>query len=397
MAKLDYSGRWVCVAVCVSTAVNAVPASANEAGESPSNLLNADAKLAVPEIGFGRLAKCSQINSREVLPFTNGLGRLGGFDLNNLDAPRFGQRPCDYTQISAQRRNPGSVANKAKLADERGAAVALQFVTPAQSKNSNDVRAVVSRDAFDGNYALVGLSIGSIPTYEGSRHSKIMPVPGALGRIGGIDFRIAGPSLTLDFIKGKPDAKVGLALGPSIRYRFNRNGKTGDNAVDQLGKLKGVIEGGVNAGVTIKRVLTKYDLLSIGVSARWDISGRGSGVIASPSVSYLTPLSKAQVVGALVSADFVDKRFARYNYSVTPAGSTASGLPVYNARGGFKQASVGAFTARDLSGNILDGGFAVGVGAMYSKLYGSAAKTPITALRGKSSQWIFGGGLTYTF
>jgi MipA family protein len=212
-----------------------------------------------------------------------------------------------------------------------------------------------------------------------------------------VDFRIAGPSLTLDFIKGKSDAKVGFALGPSFRYRFNRSGKTGDAVVDHLGKLPGVIEAGVSAGVTIKRVLSKYDLLSLGVSARWDVSGRGSGLMVSPSASYLLPVSKAQVIGALVSADFVDKRFASYNYSVSPAGSAASGLPVYTARGGFKAATVGAFTARDLNGNILDGGFAVGVGAMYTKLFGSAAKTPITALRGKRSQWIFGGGLTYTF
>ena len=70
---------------------------------------------------------------------------------------------------------------------------------------------------------------------------------------------------------------------------------------------------------------------------------------------------------------------------------------VYKAKGGFQEASIGIATARDLNGNLLDGGFAVGVGALYSRLFGSAAKTPITSIRGSRNQWTFGGGLAYTF
>jgi MipA family protein len=384
--------RWVGVAVCATAALYAKPAFANQTGETVTNIGKASSDLRLPEVGFAVQTKCTT-------PLAGGLGRLDGFDLTRLGAqlaaPSFGNRDCAPAASSARRHVVE--ASTAAVADESAAGASRQFATPGSGPDSLENKPAAAKDAYTGTYALVGISIGSIPTYEGSSRSKVMPVPGAMGRVGGVDFRLAGPSLTLDFILGKPDAKVGWALGPSFRYRFNRNGKSGDAVVDQLGKLKSVIEGGVSAGVTIKRVLNKYDLLAVGVSARWDISGRGSGVIVSPSASYLMPVSKAQVIGALVSADFVDGRYARYNYSVTPAGSTASGLPVYNARGGFKAATVGAFTARDLNGNVLDGGFALGVGAMYTKLYGSAAKTPITALRGKRGQWIFGGGLIYTF
>ncbi len=268
---------------------------------------------------------------------------------------------------------------------------------PGSGQTSGEARTVDQRDVFTGDYAIIGVGVGSIPTYEGSSHSRIMPVPGAMGRVRGVEFRVVGPSLTLDLIKGKPGAKVGIAFGPTVRYRFNRSGKSRDEVVDRLGKLKGVIELGVSAGVAIKRVLSKYDILSVGVSARWDASGRGSGVIVTPAATYLLPVSKAQVVGALVSAELVDQRFARYNYSVTAAASAASGLPEYSAKGGLKSTSAGLFTARDLSGNILDGGLSIGAGVHYTRLHGSAANTPITRLRGSRNQWIIGGGLAYTF
>jgi outer membrane scaffolding protein for murein synthesis (MipA/OmpV family) len=89
--------------------------------------------------------------------------------------------------------------------------------------------------------------------------------------------------------------------------------------------------------------------------------------------------------------------YARYNYSISPAQSAASGLPAYRAKGGFKEASAGAFTGIDLDGNLLNGGFALGAGVLYSRLYGSAAKTPITRDRGSRSQWIAGGGIAYVF
>ena len=67
------------------------------------------------------------------------------------------------------------------------------------------------------------------------------------------------------------------------------------------------------------------------------------------------------------------------------------------AKGGLKELSVGAFTAYDLSGDFRDGGFMIGIGAQYGRLQGSAAKTPITSIRGDADQWVAGGGVAYGF
>ncbi len=249
---------------------------------------------------------------------------------------------------------------------------------------------------FSGDFVIVGAGPVVVPSYEGADELRVIPAGAVAGRIGGIGINPRAAGIALDLVPDS-DKRVGVTLGPVLRYRTNRSGKVVDPAVAALGKLKGVVEAGLVGGLAFKGVLNPHDSLSVSVDLRWDISGQHSGLIVSPGISYLTPVSRAQVIGMAAGANFIDQRYANYNFSVTPAGSAASGLPVYNAHGGFKDWNFGAFTARDLNGNFLDGGFALAAGAMYSHLYGSAAESPVTRLRGKRAQWIFGGGLAYVF
>lgn len=250
---------------------------------------------------------------------------------------------------------------------------------------------------FEGDYVIVGVGVLSVPSYEGSDDGRIMPAIGASGEIEGIGFTIRGPSLSLDVMPSKPGQDVRFRFGPQIRLRGNRTGNIGDPVVARLGKLDNVVEAGLRVGVSVDDLLSRADGLSAGVSARWDISGKGSGMVVTPSATYLLPVSRAQAFALLVSAQFVDDRYADYNYSISPAGASASGLPAYRAKGGFQEASVGLATARDLGGDFLDGGLSIGVGVMYSRLFGSAARSPITSIRGSRDQWTFGAGLGYTF
>ncbi len=250
---------------------------------------------------------------------------------------------------------------------------------------------------FAGDFLIVGVGVAGIPSYEGSDDHIAIPAAAVAGKLGGIGINARSAGVALDLVPEPSGSRQGFSLGPVLRYRTNRSGKIGDPVVALLGKLKPVLEAGVVAGADFKGVLNPHDSLSFSVDVRWDISGRGSGRIVAPGISYLTPLSRAQVAGLAASANFIDDRYAAYNFSISPAGSLASGLPVYDASGGFKDWSLGAFTARDLNGNFLDGGLAIGLGAMRSQLYGSAAESPITSLRGRRSQWLFAGGLAYVF
>lgn len=270
------------------------------------------------------------------------------------------------------------------------------LTAPAAAQEADPLSAEGS--AFSGDFLIAGAGVAVVPSYEGSDDLVVSPAGAVAGRIGGIGINARAFGLALDVIDdSRRSDGVGFTLGSVLRYRTNRSGRVVDDVVAKLGKLKGVVEAGVVAGIDVKKVLNPHDSLSFSVDLRWDVSGRGSGLIVAPGISYLTPVSKGIALGGALNANFIDSRYANYNFGITPGGSLASGLPAYTARGGLKDVGVGAFTAFDLNGNFLDGGPALGLGAMYSRLFNSAAESPITAIRGRRSQLIFGAAASYTF
>jgi outer membrane scaffolding protein for murein synthesis (MipA/OmpV family) len=268
---------------------------------------------------------------------------------------------------------------------------------PSQAQTTAQADAVMAHSVFDGDYLIVGIGAVSMPSYEGSNDRAITPAGGVYGRLAGVEISPRAAGLALNFIQRHKGQRLSFNLGPVARYRSNRTRVIKDPVVKSLGKLDAVIEGGVSLGMTYQGVLNSFDRISLGTDVRWDVSGKGGGRVIAPGVSYFTPVSKGQVIGGRVGAEFVDRKYADYNYGIDAAGSAASGLPQYRGHGGFKEWNVAAFTAVDLDGNFLDGGFAIGAGVEYSRLQGSAADTPLTAIRGQRGQLVVGAGLSYTF
>ena len=268
---------------------------------------------------------------------------------------------------------------------------------PVASVSRSGLELDSDRSVFDGDHLIVGIGPILAPSYEGSNDLILTPGAGIAGSLGGIGISPRAGGASFDLVRDKKGARSGFTLGPVIRYRFNRTGDAHDEVVDKLGKLPGVVEAGVVVGADFKGVLNPYDSLSMSTDVRFDISGHGGGMIIVPGISYITPVSRADVAGIAISGSFVDDSYARYSFSISPAGAAASGLPVYDAHGGFNNFSIGAFVGHDLSGNLLNGGFVIGGGLMFSQLFGSAAESPITSIRGKASQLILGAGLAYTF
>lgn len=253
------------------------------------------------------------------------------------------------------------------------------------------------RNAFSGDFLTVGAGFVSMPSYEGSDDRTLLPAIGVMGRVGGIGINPRSAGIALDFVPDPPHSRIGISLGPVVRYRNHRAAHVKDPVVASLGKLASTVEAGIAAGVSLKHLLTHHDALSFGADMRWDVSGHGGGRVLTLGTGYYTPVSRGQIIGFGLGADVVSARYADYNFSIDAAGSTASGLPEFHAKGGFKSWSARAFTAFDLNGNLLDGGFAVGAGLGFTRLVASAAASPITSLRGTRNQWLLATGIAYTF
>lgn len=250
---------------------------------------------------------------------------------------------------------------------------------------------------FDGDYLTVGAGAGYVPGYEGSDSYVVTPVLGLQGRLGGFTVSPRPAGAALDFVNEPANSKFSFSLGPVTRVRFDRTKQIRDPAVSVLGVLKTAIEVGANAGFSINRITNPYDSLSFGADIRWDVNGAHKGTVIQPTITYLTPLAASFAVVLNLTAEHVDDDYAHYYYDVTPKGSVASGLPVYSARAGWKNAGASLVTFYDLDGNLANGGFALVGGLSYSRMLGNIAQSPIVAQRGSKNQFMMGAGIAYTF
>jgi len=249
---------------------------------------------------------------------------------------------------------------------------------------------------YDDTWLSIGAGVGYGPSYDGSDDYVFFPAPIIQGRVAGIGIQPRPAGLALDFI---PDAGegIGLSLGPVARVRSNRARQIKDPVVKAAGKLDTAIEVGVNAGVSLPKLLNPYDSLSFGTDVLWDVAGPHSGMTFAPSVTYFTPLSRGIAASLSLSAEHADDDFANYYYSVTPAQSAASDLPTFSADGGWTKAGATLLTAYDFDGDLTNGGVSAVLIGGYSRMLGDAKRTPYTRIRGSADQWFAAVGIGYTF
>ncbi len=250
--------------------------------------------------------------------------------------------------------------------------------------------------ALDGDWIQIGVGVAYSSDYDGSDDYEAFPLPLIHGNLGGIGIRPRPAGVALDFVQDG-DGPVSFDFGPVLRVRTNRTGDIEDPVVAAAGELDTAIEVGPSAGISYSGVLHPYDSISAGVDVRWDVAGAHEGRAISPSITYFTPLSRGAAVTLALSAEHADENFNNYYFSVTPAQALASGLPAYDAGGGFNKLGATLISGFDLDGDLTNGGLAIFAIGGYSRIIGDAADSPFVAQRGSADQWMAGAGLGYTF
>ena len=272
--------------------------------------------------------------------------------------------------------------------------------TWAQTSTSGSVPSVTGApnpSILDGDNITVGVGGILLPSYEGSDTSVLTGGPVVRGRVSGFDFASRGPGLGVDLIREPVRSKINLQLGPVISFNFDRTNRIKDTAVNALGEKKVAFQAGGFAGVSVNGVLNPFDTVGAEVEIVTDVGSVHNGTLITPSISYLTPLSTAIFALVTVSATRASDNYNDTYFSVTPSGSLASGLPVFRADGGWKNAGGSLSLAYDLSGDLRDGGFVVFGRGSYSRLQEDAARSPIVSIRGDRDQLSIAGGVAYTF
>lgn len=239
---------------------------------------------------------------------------------------------------------------------------------------------------------------GYVPSYIGSDDYLVVPAVAARGTISGFNFQFRGTQASVDLIRNRDRGAIDFQLGPVAAVNLNRTRSIKDAQVRALGKLDTAIELGGYVGIGKTGVITSdYDTLSASVTYTHDVAGAHDSYKITPSITYGTPLSRKAYVLVSGYADYVGKDYGDYYFSVSPAGSVASGLPAFSARrSGMLGWGAAALVNLSLTGDLTGGLSLVGGGGYY-RVNDRYARSPIVAIAGDRDQWYGGLGLAYTF
>ena len=281
------------------------------------------------------------------------------------------------------------------------AALAAVATTPALAQDGAGATPPDAGGQFDTSRDTITVAAAGVylPDYEGADHNHFTPAPGAIGSVRGFNFSLIGNRLSVDLIPNRPGQKLDFQFGPTAVLDFNRNSldSIDDPRIRALGKIGKAVELGGYVGIGKTGVITSpYDRLSVSVSYRHDVSGVHDSAIVTPTINYLTPLSRKSAVGLFASANHAGAGYARTYFSINGAQSLASGLPAYNAHAGWKDYTLGALGTVSLTGDLLHG-FKLVAGGTYTRLMNGFSYSPVTRVAGSPSQWLGAVGLAYTF
>jgi outer membrane protein len=243
---------------------------------------------------------------------------------------------------------------------------------------------VLAADQYDGTYmddpgpetGTADLSfrvgIGGLvqPDYEGSDDYEIAPWP-----IVSLEYlRLPG----LGEFGGKT---VGFSIGPSFGFVGERD-QFSDPALIGIGNVDAAFELGLKAAYEVNH-WGAYASLRHGF-------GGHEGLVGEAAVYAVWRPLDALVLRLGPNISYADSDYFNTYFSVTPAQSFLSGLPVYNAGSGFKTVGAQALAVYSLTEKV-DLHFRAG----YDYLLSDAGDSPIVAVAGSRNQFTAGIGISY--
>lgn len=242
----------------------------------------------------------------------------------------------------------------------------------------------------------VGLAVAVSPSYDGSDNYRLSPGGFLQAELSGFSFAARGTNLYVDLLREAPRSKIDFVAGPVVQLRLERNSRILDPQVAALGKIKPALELGGYVGIGMSGIINPYDKLSFDVSYRADVSGIHNSALTSPTISYVTPLSRRTLALLSFSADHVGQKYGQTYFDV-PNTVNGSGLAPYAVQGsGWKSAGGNLLLVQSLGPDIRKGWSVFALGG-YSKILGQYARSPIVADAGSSDQLIGFAGLAYSF
>lgn len=233
----------------------------------------------------------------------------------------------------------------------------------------------------------IGLGVGAYPDYFGSSDYNVGVAPFGRLSLGGARFvRLMTNEIRLNLLD-----HPSWQLGPVGLWRFSRE-DVANPVVDQVHHIDDALSLGLFGGYVWRDPREMRRMAGVGTWALGDASGTYNGWTAGLNAYAMQPVAKMVTVAGGAAFTYGSSNYMNEYFGVTPADSVASGLPVYVPGGGVRDVRGWAAAILHLSPQ-----WHLGAGAMYSRLVGNAADSPLVSQEGSNNQWVYGVGALYAW
>ncbi|KAF0223160.1 MAG: MltA-interacting MipA family [Rhodospirillaceae bacterium] len=233
----------------------------------------------------------------------------------------------------------------------------------------------------------IGAGMVVMPTYEGSKHYEVNPLP-----VAEVSWRNA---VSLSVTEGakvtiRPLADEGFSVSGGVGYWLGRKesaDKDYDDALRGLGDLSGNAIGKLG-------VEYQYKAVSAGLNLARDIGGDRDGTTITMKGGYKIYQGQAFKVRAELSTTWADDNYMQGLFGITPeqAGKSVKHYSVHDAQAGMKDVKIGVNAGYDITSSV---NLFARVEA--GRLLGDAADSPIVKNQGNENQFTTALGVVYRF
>jgi MipA family protein len=233
-----------------------------------------------------------------------------------------------------------------------------------------------------GNWTvMIGAEGQYRPDFAGANHSLFSPVPiFSIRRAGSVDqFRSPRDNASIALIDFG-----GLRAGPAGKFVPSRKASS-YSELNGLGDVKSAFElGGFIEYFPVDRFRVRNE-------TRNGFGGH-QGVVSDFSADFIVPVTRAITVSAGPRFTWESTNAVSPYFSVDTVQAMASGLPVFDAKGGAHSAGAGAQVQYRITPQ-----WEVHSYVEYERLLGDAANSPLVTARGSANQTTVGIGASYSF
>lgn len=234
---------------------------------------------------------------------------------------------------------------------------------------------------------VVGLGVGAYPDWLGSGDSAVGVAPLARIGLGGARWaRLLANDLRVNLLD-----HPNWHAGPLAVVRFGRS-DVDDAVVRRVHEIDPSLSLGLFGGWQWRGSPDPRQQFGVGAWAMGDVSGVYDGWTAGLHANVMQPVAKPLALGAGLGATWASGNFMNEYFGVTPLDALNSGLPVYSPGSGLRDARAWVAGVLHLSPQWHLAG-----GALFARLLGDAADSPLVTERGSADQWVYGISALYAW